>query len=83
MSKSKFVLHAWEKEKLDALVLENAKIYGEKYGRIEGQKRGRIDGIKEIAKNLLNMKMNINDISKATGLSIKELKLLNKNSVGN
>ena len=29
------------------------------------------------------MKMNIYDISKATGLSIKELKLLNKNSVGN
>lgn len=25
MSKSKFVLHAWEKEKLDALVLENTK----------------------------------------------------------
>lgn len=87
MSKSKFVLHAWEKEKLDALVLENAKIYGEKYGRIEGQKKGRISGIKEgtikIAKNLLNMNMSIHDISKATGLSIKELKLLNKNSVGN
>ena len=87
MSKSKLVLHAWEKEKLDALVLENAKIYGEKYGRIEGQKKGRISGIKEgtikIAKNLLNMNMSIHDISKATGLSIKELKLLNKNSVGN
>ena len=91
MSKSNFVLHAWEKEKLDALVLENAKEYGLKYGRIEGQKKGlekghkmgRIEGIKETAKNLLNMKMNINDISKATGLSIKELKLLEKNSVGN
>ena len=29
------------------------------------------------------MKMDIHDISKATGLSLKELKLLNKNSVGN
>ena len=29
------------------------------------------------------MQMSLNDISKATGLSIKELKLLNKNSVGN
>ena len=34
MSKSKFVLHAWEKEKLDALVLENAKEYGLKYGLV-------------------------------------------------
>ena len=34
MSKSKLVLHAWEKEKLDALVLENAKEYGLKYGLV-------------------------------------------------
>ena len=91
MSKSKFVLHAWEKEKLDALVLENAKEYGLKYGRKEGHKQGIKEGRKEgiksssikIAKNLFNMKMDIHDISKATGLSLKELKLLNKNSVGN
>ena len=91
MSKSKFVLHAWEKEKLDALVLENAKEYGLKYGRKEGHKQGIKEGRKEgikssrikIAKNLFNMQMSLNDISKATGLSIKELKLLNKNSVGN
>ena len=68
---------------VDALILENTKEYGFKHGRIEGQKKGRIDGIKETAKNLLNMKMNIHDISRATGLSIKELKLLEKNSVGN
>ena len=103
MSKSNFVLHAWEKEKLDALVLENIKEYGFKHGRIEGRKVGKKEGIKEgkkegkkegikegiregireTAKNLFNMKMNIHDISKATGLSIKELKLLEKNSVGN
>ena len=78
MSKSKFVLHAWEKEKLDALVLENTKEYGIKYGRREGIKSNSI----KIAKNLFNMKMNIHDISKATGLSLKELKVL-KDSVGN
>lgn len=87
MSKSKFVLHAWEKEKLDALVLENAKEYGKKYGRKEGHKEGHKEGLKEgiksnsikIAKNLFNMKMNIQDISKATGLSLKELKSLKEN----
>ena len=83
MSKSKFVLHAWEKEKLDALVLENTKEYGIKYGRREGRKEGIKSNSIKIAKNLFNMNMNIHDISKATGLSLKELKLLKENSAGN
>ena len=83
MSKSKFVLHAWEKEKLDALVLENTKEYGIKYGRREGRKEGIKSTSIKIAKNLFNMNMNIYDISKATGLSLKELKLLKENSAGN
>ena len=82
MSKSKFVLHAWEKEKLDALVLENTKEYGIKYGRREGRREGIKSNSIKIAKNLFNMNMNIHDISKATGLSLKELKLL-KDSAGN
>ena len=83
MSKSKFVLHAQEKEKLDALVLENTKEYGIKYGRREGRREGIKSNSIKIAKNLFNMNMNIHDISKATGLSLKELKLLKENSAGN
>ena len=64
MSKSKFVLHAWEKEKLDALVLENAKEYGLKYGRMEGHKQGRkegrIEGLKEGRK--YNVPINVDTI---------------------
>ena len=49
---------------------------GKKEGKKEGIKEGIREGIRETAKNLFNMKMNIHDISKATGLSIKELKLV-------
>lgn len=83
MSKSKFVLHAWEKEKLDTLVLENTKEYGIKYGRREGRKEEIKSSSIKIAKNLFNTNMSIQDISKATGLSLKELKLLKENSAGN
>ena len=68
MSKDEFIIHEWQKEKMDALV---------KHNELEGAKK---DGIKEnkleIAKNLLNMKMSIKDISKATGLTIQEIEKL-------
>ena len=37
------------------------------------------EGISQVAKNLLSMNMPIEDISKATGLTIKELKELKEN----
>ncbi|MBR2708169.1 MAG: hypothetical protein IKE90_01890, partial [Bacilli bacterium] len=52
-------------------------------GISEGISQGITQGIeqkaKETAKNLLKMKMDINDISKATGLTIKQIEKL-KNS---
>ena len=80
-----FVLHEWNKELFDDLVkyneLEDAKKEGESLGKTIGIKEGKTLGIKEnkieIAKNLLNMKMSDEDISKATGLSLEEIKTLN------
>ena len=84
MSNDKFILHEWEKEKWDAFEknneLEDAKKEGIEKGKSIGFEEGKIIGIKEkeieIAKNLLNMKMSIEDISKATSLTIEEIEKL-------
>jgi predicted transposase/invertase (TIGR01784 family) len=51
-----------------------------KKGREEGMEKGREEGmekgIKKVAKNLLTQKMDINLISKSTGLSVEEIKKL-------
>ena len=76
MSKDEFVLHEWNKELFDDLVkyneIEDAKKEGKSLGITEGIKKRNI----EIAKNMLNMKMSIEDISKATGLTIAEIQKL-------
>ena len=69
-SKDEVIIHEWHKEKKDALV---------KYNEIEGSKKEvKDEEIKEstfeTAKKLLNMKMSIEDISKATGLTAEEIK---------
>ena len=75
MSKDGFILHEWQKDKFDALVKYNEIEDAKKEGRTEGTKEKTF----EIAKNLLNMKMSIEDISKATGLTENEIKKLNDN----
>ena len=76
MSKDEFVLHEWNKELFDDLVkyneIEDAKKEGKSLGITEGIKKRNI----EIAKNMLNMKMSIEDISKATGLTTAEIQKL-------
>ena len=44
-----------------------------------GYNSGLNDGISNIAKNLLSMNMTLEDISKATGLTIDEIKKLKEN----
>ena len=44
-----------------------------------GYSSGLSDGISNIAKNLLSMNMTLEDISKATGLTIDEIKKLKEN----
>ena len=72
MSMDGFTLHSWQKDKMDALV---------KYNELEeATNKGKAEGIKEnqtqIAKNMLNMKMSMEDISKATGLTIEDIEKL-------
>ena len=90
MSKDGFILHEWQKDKFDALVkyneIEDAKKEGKSLGieegRALGKAEGKAEGTKEkaieIAKNLLNMKMSIKDISKATGLTEEDVQKLNE-----
>ena len=67
--------------------LEIGRADGIEIGRADGIKIGRADGIKigkenaliETAKNLLALKMNIEDIAKATGLSPCVIKSLQSN----
>ena len=90
MSKDEFVLHEWNKELFDDLVkyneLEDAKKEGESLGKTIGIKEGKTLGIKEgktigikenkieVAKNMLKENINIQIISKVTGLSLEEIK---------
>lgn len=68
MSKDEFIIHEWQKEKMDALV---------KHNELEGAKKEGIEENKlEIAQNMLKKKMSIEDISEITGLTIQEIKKL-------
>ena len=71
-------------EEVDRKMIENdEKIIARREGLAEGRAEGRAEGAKdkslEIAKNLLKLNMHIEDISKATGLSIEELDFINNN----
>ena len=93
MSKDGFILHEWQKDKFDALVkyneIEDAKREGKSLGIEEGKAlgkaEGKAEGIKEntikIARNMLNMKMSIKDISKATGLTEENIQRLNEKNI--
>lgn len=48
----------------------------EYYAKKEGRAEGRREGVIETAKNLLNMNMKLEDISKATGLGRQEIEVL-------
>ena len=68
MSKDEFVLHEWEKEKLDALV---------EYEKISNaQEEGKIEEKIEIAKNMLADNIPVDTIIKYTGLTKKEIEEL-------
>ncbi|MBP3766000.1 MAG: hypothetical protein J6G98_02325 [Bacilli bacterium] len=57
-------------------IKREAREEGLKEGKKEGIKEGIKEGKIEIAKNLLNMGMSLEDISKATSLTTQELSKL-------
>ena len=81
MSNDDGIIGLYDKEEMDEFErsqgLQYAKNEELEIGRADGIEIGRADGIKigkenaliETAKNLLALKMNIEDIAKATGLS--------------
>ena len=76
MSKDGFVIHAWQKEKMDALVKYNEIEDAKKEGKAEGKAEGIMENKIEITKNLLKENIDIETISKATGLTEEEIKNL-------
>lgn len=82
MSKDGFVLHAWQKEKMDALVKYNEIKEATDKGKAEGKAEGIKENTIEIAKNLLKENVDVETISKATGLTAENIqKLSEKGSV--
>ena len=66
------IIGQYDKEKMDAWMHR----VGLNQARKEGLEQGSNNKAKEIALNMLNMKMSIADISKATGLSEKDIEEL-------
>lgn len=82
MSKDEFVLHAWQKEKMDALVKYNEIEEAANKGKAEGKAEGIKEKTIEIAKNLLKENIDVETISKTTGLTKEDIqKLIEKGSV--
>ena len=73
MSKDSFILHEWEKEKLDELVEYEKRKNALEEGLEQGIEQGIEQNKLEVVKNMLDENLNIKLISKVTGLSEKEI----------
>ena len=76
----KYMSEEEDKKKIQNSLLSEAKEEGISQGISQGYTSGINDGIKQTAKNLLSMNMPIEDISKATGLSIEEIKKISNDN---
>ena len=79
MSKNELLAYDdfWDKLGAERLLLVDSNRRSMEEGRAEGIAEGRAEGRVEIARNLLNMGMSIDDIAKATGLQKQEIERLN------
>ena len=75
----KYMSEEEDKKKIQNSLLSEAKEEGISQGISQGYTSGINDGIKQTAKNLLSMNMPIEDILKATGLSVEEIKKISNN----
>lgn len=75
MSKNELLAYDdfWDKLGAERLLFVDSNRRSMEEGRAEGRAEGRV----EIARNLLNMGMSIDDIAKATGLQRQEIERLN------
>ena len=58
------------------MLLADARLDGERFGRAEGEKFGRAEGITETARNMLNKNFDPKIISEVTGMSESSVKAL-------
>ena len=72
----KYMSEEEDKRKIQNSLLSEAKEEGISQGISQGYTSGINDGIKQTAKKLLSMNITLEDISKATGLSIEEINKL-------
>ena len=72
MSNDGFILHEWQKDKMDALVKQN-EMEGAKQ---EGIEQGIMENKIEIAKNMLKENMDIQTISRLTNLTETDIQKL-------
>ena len=72
----KYMSEEEDKKKIQNSLLSEAK----EEGISQGYTSGMNDGIKQTAKNLLSMNITLEDISKATGLSIEEIKKISNDN---
>ena len=67
----------WDKLGAERLLIVDSNRRSMEEGRAEGRKEGLVEGLAkgraEVARNLLNMGMSVEDISKATGISKDEI----------
>ena len=75
MGKKYFSIHAWEKEKLDALVQDNIREEAIEEGRAEGVESSKI----EMIKNMLEENTDYSYISKISGKTVEEIKEIENN----
>ena len=75
----KYMSEEEDKKKIQNSLLSEAKEEGISQGISQGYTSGINDGIKQTAKNLLSMNVTLEDISKATGLSIEEIENIKNN----
>ncbi len=73
MSQDEFIIHEWQKEKMDALVKLNEMEGAKKEGLDEGKSIGIKESKLEIAQNMIKEKIDENVISRVTGLTVKEI----------
>ena len=78
MGKKYFSIHAWEKEKLDALVQDNIREEAIEEGRAEGLAEGVESSKIEMIKNMLEENYEYESISKISGKRVEEIKEIEK-----
>ena len=69
MSNDGFILHNWQKDKMDALVKQNEMEGAKK----EGIEQGIEQGILQIAKKMLKENIDVQTISRLTDLTVEDI----------